>query len=125
MLIFRKGTETDPHWNDNAELVWSVLTYYVAACETDPARRNLLAVRAITRSRDAYLAVAQHHAAARRHAEGAGRFALDWLQDKELKFGPLHARRQTAWMDSPQVAACLQRSTSIRSICGAASSMFT
>jgi len=110
MLIFRKGSETDPHWNDRAEGVWSVFSYYVAACETDPSRRNLLSVRAIVRSLDAYTAslhvMKQHGGMLKDQAD-----SLASLRDRELGSVLSTLDRQTAWMDSPPVAACLKRCT--------------
>jgi type IV secretion system protein VirD4 len=109
-LIHRKGTETDPHWNDAAELVLSVFIYNIAACETNPARRNLLPVRATVQSPDAYHAsrhvMEQHGGILKQQAD-----SLAWLQEKELNSVLSTVQRQTAWMDSPPVAACLRRST--------------
>ena len=110
MIVHRTGTEPDPHWNDSAERCITAFIYFVASCETDLSRRNLLAVRGIIRSRDAYLAtlgiMRQHGGMVKQQAD-----SLSWLQDKELSSTLSVAQRHTAWMDSPPVSACLQRST--------------
>ena len=81
MLVVRQGTEREPHWDDSAERVITVFVYYVAACETDPAKRNLLSVRSIIRSRDVYSAclnvMKQVGGSVKQQAE-----SLSWLQDR-------------------------------------------
>ena len=113
MLVVRSGTEHDPHWNDRAEQVLTAFICFVCACERDPARRNLLTVRALIASRDAYTAAMQmmrqtegFHGVVKRQGD-----QLTWLQDKELGSVLSVAQRHTAWMDSPAVAGCLSASS--------------
>ena len=120
MLVVRAGTETDPYWNDRAEQVLTVFICYVALTETNPARRNLLTVRAIISSRDAYLAtlhvmrVPDSTDLLRRLAE-----SLSWLQEKELNSVLSSVQRHTSWMDSPAVADSIAGSAiSIPENCG-------
>lgn len=109
-LVFRTGTEHDPHWNDRAEQLLSICIYFICKCETNPARRNLLAVRSIVRSRDTYLAtlnvMAKYGGTVKDVAE-----SLSWLQGEELDSVMSAVDKHTAWMESPVVAECLKRST--------------
>lgn len=110
LLVVRTGQEHDPHWADSAERVLQVFIFYIAVAETDPARRNLLSVRAIVSSRDAYLAslnvMQQMGGTLKQQAD-----SLSWLSDKELNSVLSTVQRFTAWMDSPTVSASLSKST--------------
>jgi type IV secretion system protein VirD4 len=112
-LVMRQGTEHEPHWNDSAERVLLSFIAYVAACEADPAKRNLLTVRALISSRAAYEEAGEEM----RQTTGFGGVvrrlgdSLTWLADKELNSVLSHVQRHTAWVDSPAVSACLSRST--------------
>jgi type IV secretion system protein VirD4 len=103
MMIIRSGTETDPHWNDSAELVLTAFIAFVCACEDDPKERNLEGVRALISSRDSYLKsiaamqkIDSHNGVIMRLGE-----QLTWLIEKELGSVMSTLQRQTAWLDSP------------------------
>lgn len=110
MIVHRDGRETDPYWSNKTEQVIGTMIYYVAECETDIKRRNLLTVQAILQSPDAYLATL---GIMKRHGGRLKQLAdsLSWSQDKELNSIMSVAQSHTAWMDSPLVATCLSRST--------------
>jgi type IV secretion system protein VirD4 len=106
MLIIRSGTETEPHWNDSAELVLTAFIAFVCACETNPKERNLSGVRGLVASRNNYkqsISVMQlvesHHGVIKRLGE-----QLTWFEDEELSSVMSTVQRQTAWMDSPVIA---------------------
>lgn len=106
MIIIRTGTETDPHWNDSAELVLTAFIAFVCACETDPKERNLSGVRALISSRDSYMQaimimqlIESHHGVIKRLGE-----QLTWFADRELGSVMSTLQRQTSWLDSPALA---------------------
>jgi type IV secretion system protein VirD4 len=108
-LVIRTGQESEPHWNDSAERVLTAFIAFVTACEPDPAKRNLQTVRALISSRDAYTQSVE----VMRMTEGFGGVvqrlghSLTWFADKELASVLSVVQRQTAWMDSPAVAASM------------------
>lgn len=111
-LIMRQGTEHEPFWNNSAEGVLTAFIAFVAACEQDPAKRNLLTVRALLSSRAAYEEAAEEM----RQTTGFGGVvrrlgdSLTWLQDKALDSVLSVVQTNTQWMDSPAVAECLSHS---------------
>lgn len=110
LIVVRTGHEHDPHWNDSAERVLTVFIYFVAVAETNPDRRNLLAVRSIVASMDIYQAslnvMRQMGGMLKTQAD-----SLKSLTDRELGSVLSTVQRHTAWMDSPTVAASLRKST--------------
>jgi type IV secretion system protein VirD4 len=113
LLVVRQGTEHDPHWNDSAERVLTVFICFIAACERDPAKRNLLSVRKLISGRDAYLAtlsVMKTLPGIPDVVKQQGE-TLSWLADKELNRVLSVTHHHTAWMDGPAVSAFLSRSS--------------
>jgi type IV secretion system protein VirD4 len=106
MMIIRSGTETEPHWNDSAELVLTAFIVFVCACEDIPEQRNLSGVRALISSRDGYMEAIQTMQLVESHQGVVKRLGeqLTWLQDKELNSVMSTLQRQTAWLDSPIIA---------------------
>ena len=110
MLVVRTtGEERDPHWNDAAELVLTAFIAFVAACEPDKRLRNLITVRKLISSPTAYTRAIK----AMQQVKGFwgviamhGRL-LQWFIDRELGSVMTTAQRHTAWMDDPQIMACL------------------
>ena len=113
MLVVRKGTESDPHWNEWSIVILASFMSFVCGCEPDAAKRNLGLVRDIVSSREVYSEAMK----AMREVQGFGgviaKFGelLGWLIDRELGSVMSSVQRHTAWMDSPAVAACLSRSS--------------
>ena len=113
MLVIRKGTETDPHWNEWSIVILASFMAFVCGCEPDAAKRTFGLVRDIVSSRQVYTE-AMH---AMREVQGFGgviaKFGelLGWLVDRELGSVMSSVQRHTAWMDSPAVAANLSRSS--------------
>jgi type IV secretion system protein VirD4 len=113
MLIFRQGTEHEPHWNDSAERVLTVFICFVAAVEKNPSLRTLISVRRLIASRETYLATLN----AIRTLPGIPPLVkeqaetLSWLTDKELNSVLSVAIRHTGWMASPAVSAVLSHSS--------------
>ncbi len=113
LIVHRSASTADPYWEDRAENVLVAMICFVVACERDPARKNLLTVRALVSSREAYTA----SVAIMRQTQGFDGVvkrqgdSLTWLQDKELSSVLSVVQKHTAWMDSPAVAACLSQST--------------
>src|SRR5271166_3380088 len=111
LLVVRKGTETDPHWDDRAEQVLTCFIYLIAAHETDPARRNLLSVRDIVSSRDAYMAIMNVMRTMPDPVVKELGDSLTWLASDELNSVLSVVQRHIAWMTSPVVADSLRRSS--------------
>jgi len=113
MLVVRTGEEKDPHWNDMAEIVLTAFIAYVCACEPNKSKRTLETVRklvsspvAFTRSISTMKQTEGFHDVISRHGK-----LLQWMVDRELGSVMTTVQRHTAWMDSPQVAACLSHTT--------------
>src|SRR5206468_292515 len=100
----------DPHWDIRAGQALTCFTFYIAKCETNPARRNLLSVRQIVNSKDAYLAVLaimrQHTGLVKEQAE-----AMQWLQSDELNSVQSVVARHIGWLSSPIIADSLRRTS--------------
>jgi type IV secretion system protein VirD4 len=113
MLVVRSGSEENPYWDDRAENVLTFFICFVGACERDPARRNLVTVRRLISSREAYMATLNvvktmpgMPAIVKQQGE-----SMSWLADKELNSVLSVTSRHTSWMDSPAVAAFLSSSS--------------
>ena len=106
MLVLRTGTETDPHWNDTAEMVIATFLLFICACEREPANRTLTLFRQLVSSERGFMMTAQAMKQVGGVVTRRGSM-LDWLREKELGSVMSTVNRQTAWMDSPLVAANL------------------
>lgn len=109
-LVRRRDTECS-YWCDQAEQVVTAFVAFVAACEEDPASRNLLTVRALVASRELYAAAVERMQGTENFAVKRQGNSLAWLTGRELDSVLSVVQRHTAWLDSPAVAACLRRST--------------
>ena len=112
-LVIRTGEEREPHWNDAAEMVLSAFIAFVVACEPDKRLRTLTTVRRLISSPTAYKRAIE----TMQQVKGfwgvvamQGK-ALQWFIDRELGSVMSTAQRHTAWMDDPQVSACLSSTT--------------
>lgn len=111
MLVVRQGTEHEPFWNDAAEMVLTAFIIFTCACSRTPGERNLETVRLIVSDRDKYdRAVDAMRRSANPVVQQQGG-QLTWLVDKELGSVLTNVQRQTAWMASAAVAACLTTSS--------------
>src|SRR5262249_12274021 len=54
MVMARGGAPREPVWSDAAELVLAALIAFVAACEPEWSRRNLLTVKRLIGAPEAY-----------------------------------------------------------------------
>lgn len=109
-LIFRQGTEHDPTWNDNAELVLKAFIAFVTACEADPAKRTLSLVRGIVSSPERFrMAVAAMQKVEHPDVKRLGS-QLEWLKDRELASVLANVNRHTQFLDSQAVAAVMNGS---------------
>jgi type IV secretion system protein VirD4 len=113
LLVFRKGTEHEPHWNDSAELVITAFIAFVCACEKNPAERNLLTVQRLASSPKAFAKavsvmqqITSHHGVIARLGG-----LLAWFVDKELSSVATTTNRHLAFLSSPPVARMLSRSS--------------
>lgn len=113
MFVVPKGTETDPHWNEWAVVILTAFMSFICGCEPEAANRNLALFRSIVGSRHVYAEAMK----AMQQVEGFGgliaKFGdlLTWLVDRELASIMSSVHRHTTWMDTPQVAASLSRSS--------------
>lgn len=110
MLIERSGTEPDPHWNSSAEMVIASVLFFICACEQNPANRTLQLLRDIVSSPDAFKRTIEVMRQTGGIMTRKGDL-LSWLKDKELASVMSTVQRQTAWLDSPSVAANLGQSS--------------
>lgn len=111
MLIVRQGTETDPHWNDAAELCLTAFIAYVRACEQEPEHRNLQSVRGLVSSPVRFAqAIADMQADSDPVIQRLGS-QLEWFKERELNSVMTSLTRHVSWMDSPAVAANMRRSS--------------
>jgi type IV secretion system protein VirD4 len=111
-LVVRKGTEPEPHWSDAACNMIGSFLFLICLCEANPADRTLQALREILSSKDKFeraIWVLQQHeggSTLRRLGDSAA-----WVQDRERDSVMSVVQRNTLWMDTPLVAACMGRST--------------
>ena len=112
-LVLRQGTETEPHWNDAAELVLCAFIAFVCAYENEPARRNLQTVRDLVSSRACFTEAIAAMQRVETHGGVIARLGgmLTWFQDKELGSVLTTVQRHTAFLDSPAVARCTSSSS--------------
>ena len=113
LIVFRKGTEPEPHWNDAAEGVIAAFIAFVCACEKDPQRRNLITVRDLLSSPgnfrtavDVMKQVNSHHGVIARCA-----WRLEFLKDRELASVLSSVNRHMNFLGSPGVARALSASS--------------
>lgn len=113
MFVVPKGTESDPHWNEWAVVILTDFISFICGCEPDAGKRNLALLRDIVSSRHVYGEAMK----AMQQVEGFGgliaKFGdlLTWLVDRELASIMSSVQRHTTWMDTPQVAASLSKSS--------------
>jgi type IV secretion system protein VirD4 len=112
-IVIRTGFETEPTWNDNAELVLTAIISFVAAMEHREHLRNLQTVRQLLASRQRYNACIL---AMQKSKACGGMLArlghlLTWHVDRELGSILSTVHRHTAFLDSPIVAASTLRSS--------------
>ncbi|WP_161602565.1 type IV secretory system conjugative DNA transfer family protein [Tautonia marina] len=113
LIVFRKGTEPEPYWNDAAEAVIAGFIAFVCACEQDPARRNLLTVRDLLASPANFRTavgvmkqVTSHHGVIARAA-----WRMEFLKDKELASVLSSVNRHMNFLGSPGVEQALSVSS--------------
>ena len=107
MVMARGGAPREPVWSDAAELVLAALIAFVAACEPEWSRRNLLTVKRLIGAPEAY-------ARAVKVMQQAGSFGendpdiivrlghqLSWFAEPVPGLIMTTLLRQTAWLDSP------------------------
>jgi type IV secretion system protein VirD4 len=106
MLVVRTGRESDPHWNEAAELVLTGFIAFIVACEPNPAERNLQTLRMLVSSREKFAAAVE----AMQRVEAFGGVIsrlgglLSWFVDKELSSVLTTVQRHSAFLDSPAIA---------------------
>jgi type IV secretion system protein VirD4 len=112
-MVTRKGTEPDPHWNDWAVVIIASFMAFVCGCEADASRRHLGIVRDLVSSRDAFREATKKMKEVKAFGGIIARFGhiMSWLVDRELGSVMSSVQRHTNWMDSPTVAASLEKST--------------
>ena len=105
MLVRRSGTETEPFWNDAAQMVLTAFIAFVCACEGDPAKRTLDTVRDLLSSRNAYARALEIMQQVESHGGVIQRLghSLTWLVDRELGGVLSNVHRQTEFLDSPAI----------------------
>lgn len=113
MLIIRKGTETDPFWDDTAELCLTAFTAFVCGCEPNPEHRHLGTVRGIASAKGSFAKAIE----VMQQVEGNGGVIkrlgglLTWLSGDTLNSVLAVFQRHTALFDSPLIAHHLAAST--------------
>ena len=113
LFVISTGKEVDPHWNEWAVVILTAFMSFVCGCEPDASKRTLALVRDIVSSRHVYGEAMK----AMQQVEGFGgliaKFGdlLTWLVDRELASIMSSVHRHTTWMDTPQVAASLAKSS--------------
>ena len=113
MIVVRTGKETDPHWNDSAQIVICALITFVCAMERDPGKRNLATVRKILSSRACFtqaVAVMQQIDACQQVIAREGG-KLSWFQGEELGSVQTTVQRHMEFLDSPAIGRHVSRST--------------
>ncbi len=112
-MVVRTGKESEPHWNDSAELILTAFIAYVCACEPSREDRNLQLVRDLVSSRDKFaraVAAMQQSDACDGLIRRMGSL-LTWYVDRELGSVLTTVQRHTAFLDSPKVAASTRSSS--------------
>ncbi len=111
-MVMRGHDEREPHWNDSAEVILTAFIAYVSACETDTAARNLSTVRHLVASRSRYTQAVERMQQVQGFDGVIAKLGhtLTWFQGDELGSVLTHVQRHTAFLDSPDIAACVAAS---------------
>ncbi len=107
LIIVKDERDSNPYWNDQAENVLTAVIAFVVLC-APRKERNLDTVREILSSRDMFANLVTTLRQAKHRVLRRAGGLLSWLQDKELNGVINSVGRHMAWIDSPEVAACLK-----------------
>lgn len=110
LMVKREANEFQPHFNDWAIIVLCSMLTFICSCEGDPSCRSLVVMRDLVCSKKGFIDAreAMREVSGLVYKMGA---MLDIPADKELSSILSTVQRHTAWMDSPPIAASLEKST--------------